>query len=408
MSHCTADPATPSRPAARPRPSPAWARRLRRFREDRRGSVLVLGAMSMTAVLGAVALAVDVGLLYTARGEAQKAADAAALAGAASFIEAPLDEDAARDLAEEVGEQNTVRNESVEIDPAADVEVDVPNERVTVRVRRSAANGNPVPTFFARIFGIGFADVEAVATAEAVVAGGASCVKPFAPPDAFQDVNGNGKFDGPDYYETDVTGYGTDYRNGVPSDNGIDPPGTTYFRDFGRPVVLKEGSPHEVLTPSQYFPITLPTPGGGFTEGASDYRDAIANCRSATISIGDVIPTEPGNMSGPTAQGSRDLIAMDSGARWNTGRNEVQSSAYEPWRASPRIITIPLFDPTKSPTEGRKDIHVANVTAFWVDRVQNGDVIGRFLFATGGVVGGPGGPGGGGAGPALMAVRLIR
>ena len=86
----------------------------------------------------------------------------------------------------------------------------------------------------------------------------------------------------------------------------------------------------------------------------------------------------------------------------------MQSSAYEPWRASPRIITIPLFDTTKSPTEGRKDIHVANVTAFWVDRVQNGDVIGRFLFATGGVVGGPGGPGGGGAGPALMAVRLIR
>jgi hypothetical protein len=364
--------------------------------------------MSMTAVLGAVALAVDVGLLYTARGEAQKAADAAALAGAASFIEAPLDEDAARDLAEEVGEQNTVRNEAVEIDPAADIEVDVPNERVTVRVRRSAANGNPVPTFFARIFGIGFADVEAEATAEAVLAGSVSCVKPFSPPDAFQDVNGNGKYDGPDYYDTDVTGYGSDYRNGVPSNNGIDPAGTTYVRDFGRPVVLKEGSPHEVLTPSQYFPITLPEPGGGFTSGASDYRDAIANCRSATISIGDVIPTEPGNMTGPTKQGTQDLMALDPDATWNPSTHEVEGSAYEPWRASPRIITIPLFDPTKSPTSGRKDIHVANVTAFWVDRMQGKDVVGRFLFATGGTVGGTGGPGGGGAGPALMAVRLVR
>ncbi len=387
--------------------SPSRMRRtlVSRLLRDRRGALLVIAAASLTAIMGAVALAVDVGLLYTAKGEAQKAADAAALAGAASFIEDPGDGDAAKLLAEEVGEQNIVRQEAVQIEPDEDVAVDLPLKRVTVTVRRIAARGNPVSTYFARVLGISSADVEATATGEAFSVGSASCVKPFAPPDAYRDTNGNGKYDGTDYYDTAETGYGSDERNGQPSDNGVDPKGTSYSRDWGRPIVLKEGKPGEVLTPSQYFPITLPEQGGGFTSGADDYREAIAQCKSATIHIGDVIPTEPGRMWGPTAQGSRDLIGLDSGAYWDLGANGVVGSSYRPWRASPRIINIPLFDPTQAPAEGRQDIHVANVTAFWVEKISGGDVIGRFMFASGSAEGGPGGPGG--VGPALMAVRLI-
>jgi hypothetical protein len=368
--------------------------------------VIVVAAMSLTAVMGALALAIDVGLLYSAKGEAQKAADAAALAGAGSFVMDPGDAPAAKDLAETVGEQNDVRQEDVEIVPAEDIVVDAALQRVTVTVRRIAARGNPVSTYFARVLGINSADVEAVATAEAFSVGSASCVKPFAPPDAYRDSNGNGQYDATDYYNTAETGYGSNERNGQPSDNKIDPKGTTYTRDWGRPVVLKEGAPGETLTPSQYFPITLPEKGGGYTSGADDFRDAIAGCKSATIHIGDVIPTEPGRMWGPTAQGSRDLIAQDPGATWNVAAGSVGGSRYSPWRASPRVINLPLFDPTKSPTSGRKDIHVANVTAFWVEEVKGGDVIGRFLFASGSAEAGPGGPVG--AGPALMAVRLIR
>lgn len=384
-------------------PQGCFVERLR----DRRGAVLVMAAVSMTAVLGAAALSVDVGLLYTARGEAQKAADAAALGGAGSFIESPFDADAAEALAEEIGEQNTVRNEDVEIVPDEDVEVDLVNRRVTVRVRRIADRGNGVPAYFSRIFGLSTIDVEATATAEAIEVGSVACVAPFAPPDAFQDVNGNGKFDPGDYYETDVTGYGSPYRDGVPSNNGVDPRGTTYSRDFGRPIVLKEGTPQQTLEPSQYFPITLPEKGGGFTSGADDYREAIAGCVSATIHIGDVIPTEPGNMSGPTRQGMLDLMAQDPGARWDVAGKTVVGSRYDPWRASPRVIHIPLFDPEEAPPSGRTDIKVANVTAFWVEGMQGNDVIGRFMFASGVAGDGAGGTGTG-TGPGLMAVRLIR
>lgn len=376
-----------------------------RLRRDRRGSVLMLTAISLVAILGTVALAVDVGLLYSARGEAQKAADAAALAGAGNFLAVPDDGAAAGQVAETIGELNTVRERGVEIEPPEDVVVDLAAKRVTVTVRRIAARGNAVPAFFARIFGLAGIDVAATATAEAVPVGSVGCVKPFAPPDAFKDVNGNGRYDpGNDYYDTEETGYGSDFRNTTPANNGMDPNGTIYQNDFGRPVVLKEGVPGEVLTPSQYFPITLPLPQGGFTEGAADYRDAIANCRSAVIDIGDAIPTEPGRMVGPTRQGMLDLIALDPNANWNPGADGPTGSSYEPWRSSPRVIHIPLFDPRKAPGSGRKDIEVANVTAFWVERMQGNDVVGRFLFASGA----PGGSGSPGTGPGLYAVRLIR
>lgn len=48
----------------------------------RKGQVLVFSAVSLTALLAIVALGVDLGMLYTARAEAQRSADAIALAGA--------------------------------------------------------------------------------------------------------------------------------------------------------------------------------------------------------------------------------------------------------------------------------------------------------------------------------------
>jgi Flp pilus assembly protein TadG len=50
------------------------------------GSVAVITAMALVALLGMVSLAVDVGQLYTVRNELQNSADAAALAGAGNLI----------------------------------------------------------------------------------------------------------------------------------------------------------------------------------------------------------------------------------------------------------------------------------------------------------------------------------
>src|SRR3989454_12350746 len=50
------------------------------------GFVLVLVAVVLVALIGFLALAVDVGVLYSARTSAQEVADAASLAGAFTFI----------------------------------------------------------------------------------------------------------------------------------------------------------------------------------------------------------------------------------------------------------------------------------------------------------------------------------
>ena len=58
-----------------------WKRGLR----EESGTVLVLSALLMTALLGFVALATDVGLLLHAKRDMQIAADAAAIAGALDY-----------------------------------------------------------------------------------------------------------------------------------------------------------------------------------------------------------------------------------------------------------------------------------------------------------------------------------
>src|ERR1035438_2936889 len=55
------------------------------FRRDESGQMLVLVALSMTVLLGFLALAVDVGLLFRAKRNMQVAADAAAVAGALEY-----------------------------------------------------------------------------------------------------------------------------------------------------------------------------------------------------------------------------------------------------------------------------------------------------------------------------------
>ena len=54
-----------------------------------KGFVLVMVAFFLVALLGFAALAVDIGVLYGAKTSAQEVADAAALAGAFTFINNP-------------------------------------------------------------------------------------------------------------------------------------------------------------------------------------------------------------------------------------------------------------------------------------------------------------------------------
>lgn len=133
-------------------------RMLRRFTANERGSVVIMVALSMVVLSAAAALSVDVGQLYTTRGDLQNSADAAALAGAQSLV---VSSGEAHEQAEAWAERNGLSAE--EIGPINDgvncSDVTRPNT-LTVHVQRN------VGFTFAQVIGITDGDVVACATAQ--------------------------------------------------------------------------------------------------------------------------------------------------------------------------------------------------------------------------------------------------
>ena len=62
-------------------------------RPGERGQTILLVAVSLVSLLAMAALSIDVVTLYTAHGEMQRAADAAALAGAKAFVDSGVTSD---------------------------------------------------------------------------------------------------------------------------------------------------------------------------------------------------------------------------------------------------------------------------------------------------------------------------
>src|SRR5512140_20379 len=156
-----------------------------RLVRSRRGAVLTLVAVSLVALLAIMSLAIDMGMAYSADSEAQRVADAAALAGASAFLDyfppyAALNP--ARTRAQEYITSNDMLGIGVDTADAV-IEVNPTLQRVRVLVQRAQ-----IPTWFARIFGLRVIDVNADATAEAVNAGAAKCVRPWAVQDMWHEA----------------------------------------------------------------------------------------------------------------------------------------------------------------------------------------------------------------------------
>src|SRR4051812_26449448 len=160
-------------------------------RKSERGMTIAMVALCIVVFFAMAALAIDLGILYTARTSAQHAADAAALAGAFTFTNTVAPQPAsATEAAIATAAANKILGTPATIS-GGNVIVDTAARRVTVTVPRTSAGGNPVDTFFARVLGHNNSDVSAKATAEAGVQGSASrCMKPiFIPNTIFSDPN---------------------------------------------------------------------------------------------------------------------------------------------------------------------------------------------------------------------------
>lgn len=429
-----------------------------------RGAVLLMVSAGMAMLLGVAGLAIDLAGLYVARSEAQRSADAAALAGAQEFansgftsglVTAATAQALATQKAIDVGSQNTVGLQAASILPS-DVTFDFSNPQnplITVAVQRTAARSNPMPTFFVKIFGIQSADIGASATAEAfnpsgsgsTISLGAKCLKPFLLPNCdssnmvdknHPDANGNcldssGNF-AASYFINPNTN--TIVNPGPVSSGGV----------IGLLQQIKPGKPNEAAASGKFYPVFLPsgsTPsscpacanagsGGGAGSG-SLYSDNIACCNQTTITCGaTTIQPISGNMVGPTRQGVQCLIHQNRGAggqdilNVSTTPFEMEAGMNNPFapsgtviNTSDSVVNIPLYDGrTLCPGASCPASVVVDIVGFlevFIKEERNPQgTVDTYILNVAGCQGSTGGSGGGrttlvSSGGSLIPVRLI-
>lgn len=352
------------------------------------GAMLVLIALLLVAFLATFALAVDVGVWLNARAEAQRAADAAALAGAGVFLYAPGDPerpinmvDGADAEAREFAARNYIGRTGLNAavlasvpDPptycteGTDVDVCVEPDKQLVRV---AVRGE-TPALFARFLGLFDLGVSARAAARVFEAGTASCVKPFAIPDmwneATEDTDGNDVWDfdidagckgnncdepevwsfdpsSGDVYDRDMYGYGTGYRDGNQNWRN-----QSHTGDYGRRLPIKIQSAQDVNVASYWYPWVIP----GSNPGLQGVIDNIRSCVDEASIGQDVdfdVETKNGNSPNPIYDAMKELVDLDPDAEWDDATNTVvypdgSDSPYQgSWKSSPRVMTVAVFNP---------------------------------------------------------------
>ena len=364
-------------------------------------------------------LAIDVGMLMTARTQAQTAADAGALAGATALVFNSFTDHSSTGPAV-TGAINAARANLVAGQQSSVTTADVTfpmnpatgqQDLVQVTVYRTAARANPVATLIAQIFGISAVDIGATATATAAPADSETCVLPFTIPDKWIEKQcGNPTCPWSPAETFNMYGNQGNRQNvgpPLPNPDIYVPPGNrdaTGYKpatDRGLQLVLKNNNQNKVA-PSMYNAWAIPGSIGG-----DDYRENIATCNTNLVTIGDLMTPENGNMTGPTQQGTTDLIAQDPNAHWDTGCNCVKGSAYS---KSPRIRVVPLYNPvryTQGQQTGRSqpELEVVNYLGFFVEEINGGgEVIGRITPITG-RISGRGGPAVGAFAQAIMLVK---
>jgi len=362
--------------------------------DNERGATLAMVAVCLVALLSCAAIAIDLGMLFNSRSEAQRVADAAALAGASVFMPpspapAQLVSEATQ-RAHQYGQFNTVLGTPVK---PSEMQVEVLEDEGKVRV---TVTREDVPLWFARIFGVSTSRVAARAAAAVQKSGSVECLRPMAFADLWDERAGNNvRFSGRatptppcplgdnscDYYHPTETGRGHWWRNpGMPVNGKGRYEGPDHKDDVGRLLRfdLNDNSGNfaenstERLFKNRYYPLRTPGCNGG-----NCWRDGLAgDVCTGVISIGDEVVTEPGVQVGPTDQGFKAARDADPNAKWDSSLNRVVGSKYPlgcsgngcTGEGSPRIFNVAMVHPvSRIVSNASGTFEVQNFGAFFLE-----------------------------------------
>lgn len=415
------------------------AKNRQHVRGTQRGSTLLMAVACLLLLVAMAGFAIDALTLYVARTDAQRAADAAALAGAKVFVTSGCTTSAnctsgttqtiVQQQAQGAGAQNKVFGQPASIAPA-DVTFppsptsDPHDPLVQVKVHRV------VPTVFigalSKLLGGSTSgiNVSATATAEAFNGTGGStpfatsCVKPWMMPNCDPAAN----HASPANPNCGASGGGY-FVQGNPAQ--IVHPG--YWNSGNGGVIGEPWLLHFGIGPSQYGEISFT----GANNSGNVYRNEIGSCApEAALACGDTVFTNNGQATGPTVQGTnglingpngQDLIDTSSPPPFNitAGTGNTFYPPGTPWiSTSNSIVTVPVYD-SLGLCPGNSCGSTQTVVGFMQLFIQNvspgsADVNAVILN----VVACPpaGGPGGGGSSgppvgsssPSLVPIRLVR
>ena len=255
-----------------------------RQRRAERGQTIVLVAVALVSLLGMAALAIDVTTLYVARGELQRAADAAALAGAKAFVDSGVTSDPpnitrqtlaqtmATGVINSILAQNQVSGAApILVAATPDLTTRPGNPQISVTLQRTN-----LPTFFARIWGTRLVTVTATAVAEAYNPSNAPAGYPPIQPKCVKPLlvaNQDPKSAGPSKFVDPTTGA---------------PVATSVIGEAVTITPCPPGACPPVVGNLQFRPAQIISPGtanlcpGGCSPPSSDYETSIDCCDSAS------------------------------------------------------------------------------------------------------------------------------
>jgi hypothetical protein len=297
--------------------------------KNRQGATIPIVAVCIVMLVGCAAIAIDIGMLLDSRAEAQRAADAAALAGAQEMMNVELaggtqaaKRAAATTQAVTYAGLNVVRAGAVQPD-----EVEVEFLQNDTRIAATITRAN-IPPLFATIFGVNALQVAARAEAMYYQGATASCLKPFGVPDR-------------------------------------DP---FTLASLGQRILIWQKSTHND------YPLVKHLIKD---EGGNNVRDAIQSeiCNNTLVTVGERLELQSGTapMTGQVEQGLNTLYNRDPNISYNPDNPDTHP--YEGfntpgWRTSSRVLNLVTYDPA---TTTQTTFEVTGfLTIFLSDPMENG------------------------------------
>lgn len=296
-----------------------------------RGQTLVIVAMMLPALLGAVALGTDVSVFYFNWVQLQKAADSAVLGGANYLPDNPAQ---ARTTANQLAQNNGVKAGEI-----ASTTVAANNLSISIKLQRT------VPYFLARVLGL----------TNGIVTTAATATPQFPPSTLNAGTPGQVPSGGDNNGCNGDTCANTGGCGLVPI--GLD--ANTVYTD-GAQIILQQGQ----LGPGNWDLLALCGVGG------ATLRTNIANGFNSMISVGDWLTTEPGKKVGPVDQGFQDRLDSASSIDHN---GTYLSHALN----NPRVMILPVVD-WQHPN-GRSSVQVKAFASVWLDSYSKGQVTVHFI-----------------------------